>query len=190
MIPVEYLWLTVILVFAIVGMGRSIRKELGVSAVMLLSLFVLNLGQQLILDKIAAQLPETLTRAPSGTITAIYYIVGVLFVAFISYQGIVLIFPIKELKGVPKWFFGFLGGLFNGYLIIGTIWDVVAQANYFGIKVSYGSTGTFISISETLTKLHQSIIKFLPVALMNSGEFVPYVFLVLGMILLLAIILK
>lgn len=191
MIPIEFLWLTVIVVFAIIGLSRGLWKELGVTTVLLLSLFALNLGAKLILEKLVTSLPETiLSKSPDGTIPALYYGSVIVFVAFIAYQGITLEFPIKKQKGVFKWFFGFLGGLLNGYLIVGTLWDVTNQAKYFGLKVPFGTTGQALQISEHLTKFHNSIVKYLPVTLMNSSEFVPYIFLLLGMILLIAIILK
>lgn len=191
MIPVEYLWLTVIVVFAIIGLSRGLWKELGVTTVLLLSLFALNLGAKLILERLVTNLPATmLSKSPDGTIQALYYGSVIIFVAFIAYQGITLEFPIKKHKGVFKWLFGFLGGLLNGYLIVGTVWDVTNQAKYFGLKVPIGTTGQVIQISEYLTKLHSSIVKYLPVTLMNSSEFVPYIFLMMGMILLIAIILK
>ena len=37
MIPVEYLWLSLILVFAVVGTARGIAKELGVTTMLLLT---------------------------------------------------------------------------------------------------------------------------------------------------------
>jgi hypothetical protein len=75
--------------------------------------------------------------------------------------------------------------LLNGYLIVGTIWDVVNQASYLGLKVPLGSTGQMVAITTYLTGLHNTIVQYLPVTFVNE-----YVLLVLGMILLLAIILK
>jgi uncharacterized membrane protein required for colicin V production len=180
-----------LIVFGIIGLARGLWEELGVTTVILLSLFALNLGERLILENLASNLPEgVLSGTPTGTVAAIYYGAVICFVAFIAYQGITLEFPVKKQKGVFKWFFGFLGGLLNGYLIVGTVWDVVNRASYFGLKVPMGSTGTRIAISDTLTQLHNTLVKYMPVTLMNSSDWVPYVFLAVGMILLLAIILK
>ena len=182
MIPIEVLWLTLIVVFGIVGAVRGLWKELGVTTVMLLSLFVLKFGWEQVGSKIVDALPGDL---PTTTVMAIYYGVTVVFVAFISYEGISLKFPIKEMKGLGKAIFGLPGGLLNGYLIVGTIWDVVNQADYFGLTVPMGSSGTSIAISNSLTALHNTIVQYLPVTFMNE-----FVMLVLGMVLLLAIILK
>jgi uncharacterized membrane protein required for colicin V production len=181
MIPVEILWLTLIAVFGIIGMARGLWKEIGTSTILLLSLFTLHTIKTLIVDKLTAVLSGRLpATAPTGTVAGIYYTIIILFVAFISYQGVVLEFPVKKQKGVFKWALGFLGGLANGYLIVGTIWNVTAKANYYGLG----------NASSTLTSLHQKMVTFLPVALMDVHAAVPYAFLALGMVLLLAIVLK
>jgi len=182
MITVEYLWIALILVFGIVGMARGLWKELGVTTILLLSLFALKFGWEQIGSKIVGALPGQLTKE---TTMALYYGVSILFVSFISYEGITLKFPMKETKGLSKAIFGLAGGLLNGYLIVGTIWDVVNQASYLGLRVPQGTTGQMVAISTYLTELHNTIAQYLPVTFMNE-----YIMLVLGMILLLAIILK
>lgn len=177
MIPVEYFWLTLILVFGFIGAARGLGKELGTTAVIALSLFALFLGW----SQAGKFIVSLVQRGPfkdlsAEEIKALYYSTSILFVAFLSYEGITLIFPIG-LKGFLKNLFGFFGGLFNGYLIIGTVWDVVAHANYFD-PIVY----------PPFTKFHEVIIQFLPVTLME--EFSPLPMLGLGMLLLLAIIFK
>ena len=182
MIPVETLWLTLIVVFGVVGMVRGLWKELGVTTVLLLSLFVLKFGWEQVGSRIVEALPGNMSTT---TIMAIYYGATIVFVAFISYEGISLRFPIKEMKGLGKAIFGLPGGLLNGYLIVGTIWDVVYQAQYFDIRVPMSTSGSSVAISSSLTTFHNAIVQYLPISFMNE-----YVMLVLGMILLLAIILK
>jgi uncharacterized membrane protein required for colicin V production len=190
-IPVGFLWIAIIIVFGFIGLARGLWKEIGVTTVMLLSLFALYMGEKLVLEALSSRLPQgMLSNAPGGTIAAIYYGVTVSFVAFIAYQGITLEFPIKKRTGLGKWIFGFAGGLFNGYLIAGTIWNVVSRADHFGIKVPNGSTGTVTQISQTLTTFDQSIVRFLPISILHANDLIPYVFLGLGMLLLIAIILK
>lgn len=177
MIPVEYFWGVLFIVFGIIGMVRGLLKELGATTILLLSLFALKLGW----DKIGAKILQAVRgRAPDATdamVMAIYYTVVILFVAYISYEGVVLQFPMKKLAGLAKAVFGLVGGLLNGYLIVGTVWDVVAQANYFQPNITV--------LSGNLTDFHNKIVHYLPVSFINE-----YVMLVLGMILLLAIVLK
>ena len=182
MIPVEFLWLALIIVFGVTGMVRGLWKELGVTTVMLLSLFVLIFGWKQVGSRIVAAIPvETSTT----TIMALYFIIPVIFISFIAYEGISLEFPMRDMKGIFKAMLGFPGGLLNGYLIVGTIWDVVNQADYFGLEVPLGSTGASVMVSDSLTSLNATIVQYLPVSFVNE-----FVLLLLGMILLVAIILK
>ncbi len=153
------------------GDGNSYDPELSLAA--------LNLGQRLILDGMLGSDGGGLGKLSSEAVLAIYYGATILFVAFISYQGVVLEFPVKKQTGLLKWFFGYLGGLANGYLIVGTVWDVLSQAKYFDL----------IDVTN-LSELHQTVTRYLPVTLMNSNDFVPYLVLAFGVIMLLAIILK
>ena len=132
MIPVEYLWLVLIGVFGVVAMGRGLWKELGVSCVMMLTLFVLKFGWNAVGAKVVEALPGALTPA---TVEALYYIIPTAFMAFISYHGISLTFPIKQTKGLTKALLGLPGGILNGYLIVGTVWDAFHVARYFGLDV-------------------------------------------------------
>jgi uncharacterized membrane protein required for colicin V production len=182
MIPVEFLWLVLVGVFAVVAMGRGLWKELGVSCVMLLTLFVLKFGWNAVGAKIVESFPGSATPA---TVEALYYIVPTAFMAFISYQGISLTFPIKQTTGLTKAILGFPGGILNGYLIVGTFWDAFNLADYFGLKVPMGSTGTMVAVSESVTPLYNTLVQYLPVTFVNE-----FIMLGLGMILLVAIILK
>ncbi|MCL7451635.1 MAG: hypothetical protein M8467_01155 [Anaerolineae bacterium] len=181
MIPVEYLWFTLFLVFGIIGMVRGLLKELGVTTVLLLSLFVLKFTWDLLGEQGTAALAG---RAPADTVLVFYYSITILFVAYISYQGFTLSFPIREMRGVAKAFLGFPGGLLNGYLIIGTVWDVLNQADYLGMDVPFGTSGA-VEISQNLTQFHNSLAQFLPITFIDQ-----YLMLVLGMILLVAILLR
>jgi hypothetical protein len=181
MIPVEYLWFTLFLVFGIIGMVRGLLKELGVTTVLLLSLFVLKFTWDLLGEQGMAALGG---RAPADTVLVFYYSITILFVAYISYQGFTLSFPIREMRGVAKAVLGFPGGLLNGYLIIGTVWDVLNQADYLGMDVPFGTSGA-VEISQNLTQFHNNLTQFLPITFIDQ-----YLMLVLGMILLVAILLR
>jgi len=182
MIPVEYLWVSLFIAFGIIGAVRGLSKALGSATILLFSLFALKAGWERIGSKIVEAVPGGTEEA---TIAAVYYIVSILFVAFISYEGIVLQFPMKTQGGIVKSVLGFFGGLLNGYLVIGTIWDAVNHAGYFGVRVPLGSTGQTVAIANTLTDLHSTIVQYLPITFVNE-----FMLLVLGLILLLAIVLK
>jgi hypothetical protein len=198
MIPVELLWLMLIAFWGFIGSARGLAKELGASAVLMLSLFSLYMAWELLFSKFVGGMSSlgrpamaslvvlggtTGSDWAAGTaavIEAFYYAVAIIAIAYIAYEGIVLSFPIGEGKGLGKAFFGYCGGLLNGYLIIGTIWDVVARADYFQYKLTV--------VSCCLSDLHNAVVKWLPITLMDSTS--PFIFLIPGMILLLLVILK
>ena len=182
MIPVEFLWLTLILFFGVIGATRGLAKELGVTTILLLSLFVLKFTWEQLAARGLALLGD---RVPVETVMAIYYIVSIVFVAIISYEGFTLVFPVRQTKGISKAILGFPAGLFNGYLIVGTIWDVTNQAKYFGLKVPFECYDKSVAISDCLSDLHNLLAQYLPITFINE-----YLMLALGMILLLAIVLK
>jgi hypothetical protein len=180
MIAVEFFWLTLIFVFGVIGAVRGPAKELGSTAVLMLSLFALWVGW----DQAGRLIVSLFNRGPLTELTvaqvkAIYYSCAILFVAFISYEGIVLQFPFK-VKGLLKTAFGFFVGLFNGYLVIGTVWDVTAHANYF--------QPTLTVVCGPFSEFHNTVIEYLPVSLMEN--FSPLPMLIFGMLLLLAVIFK
>lgn len=180
MISVEYCWLILILIFSVIGAARGLGKELGTAAIVSLSLFALWLGW----DQAGQMIVSLIQKGPLNDfrpeeIKALYYSITICFIAFISYEGITLLFPIK-LKGILKNIFGFLGGLLNGYLIVGTIWDVTAQAGYFLPQIKL--------VQPPFSEFHNAVIQYLPVSLME--DFSPIPMLLLGMLLLLAIIFK
>lgn len=186
MIPVEYLWIALILVFGFVGASRGLNRELGVTTILLLSLFVLKFAWNQIGEKIVGTLGGSLEE---NVVKALYYVIVIAFVAFISYEGFSISFPVREQRGVLKGGFGFLGGLLNGYLIIGTIWNALALTDYAGIEVPLECAGgicadPLVPIAACLTEIHQMLVPYLPITFINQ-----YVLLALGMILLLAIVL-
>jgi hypothetical protein len=182
MIPIEYLAITLIVVLGIVGAARGLARELGVTTIVLLSLFVLKFAWKQLGERGIALVGD---RAPADTVMALYYIIIIVFVAIISYEGFTLAFPVREMRGVSKGIAGLPGGLLNGYLIFGTIWDVAHRADYFGLKVPFECYGSNIAISDCLTDLHNVLVQYLPITYINE-----FVMLILGMILLLAIVLK
>jgi len=183
MIPIEYFWITLIFMFGIIGAARGLQKELGATTILLLSLFALWLGW----GKAARMVISALQRGPLGMfpdkgIMAIYYSVAIVFIAFISYEGVVLQFPVKKATRLLRGPGGILAGLLNGYLVIGTIWNALAQANYF--------RPTAPLVFGELTRLHHTLVSYLPINLLLMHRLSPFVFLAFGMILLLAIVLK
>lgn len=184
MIPVEFFWLALFFMFMIIGAARGLAKELGVTTILLLSLFSLTFAWNQLGARLAPIiLKGPLSSAPVETAKALYYAIILIIVTFVSYEGFTLQFPVQSQKGLGKGLFGAMGGLLNGYLIVGTLWNVTANAGYFGLKVM--NCGKLTAISDCLTTFHSQVVKLLLLTLIPWA-----VMLVLGMILLLAIVLR
>ena len=102
MIAVEVFWLILNFIFGIIGAVRGMGKELGTTAIICLSLFALWLGW----DRASSMIVSLFEKLPLKNLTeaqiqAIYYTTAIVFVAFISYEGVVLEFPVR-LKGFLK----------------------------------------------------------------------------------------
>jgi len=179
MIPVEYFWFALIFAFCIVGMIRGLAKELGASTILLITLFALGEGWELVVSRFAPAALGKGAVSPSSMLEVAYYGIAILLVAFISYEGVVLNFPMRGTQGLPKAFLGLLGGLLNGYLVVGTVWNVVARAGYLQAR--------FPGIMSDLTDFHNMIVHYLPVSVIGIS---PFIFLVPGLFLLLLIVLK
>ncbi len=140
MTAVEVVFLIFVGVFAIVGVVRGFLRELGVTIVMVATLFALDrlipLAEQFVrqgqLQALGLQPYTGAVPTDVGTRTALTVIFGVLTLAatFIAYQGETLAF-----EGTPPRFplgglLGLLVGAVNGYLIVGTLWWLLDHYGY------------------------------------------------------------
>ncbi len=119
-------WLFIV-IFAIIGTMRGWAKELLVSFSIILALFIIS-----VLDTYVEPLKPFLDGANSTSFWTKTTIVALL--AFFGYQT-----PnIPKLGGgkfarekLQDALFGAVLGGFNGYLIVGSIWHFLNEANYF-----------------------------------------------------------
>ncbi len=164
--PIEILFLVLVAVFIVIGIVRGYAKELGVTTMLLIALFVL----EFVNERYQASLDKALgivTGADAvGPIRAWIFVAILLIITFISYQGQTLSFPGKGNRPV----FDVGVGLLNGYLFAGSIWYYLAQAGWPGLPVS-----------QPFTPFYQAIVRLLPPAVFSW----PY-FIALAVILLIA----
>jgi len=179
MIPVEYMWFVLLLAFCAIGAARGLAKELGTAAVLMISLFTLYLVWTKFVARLVAPVQAS-SGGSAGIREAAYFGIAIIVIAYISYEGYVLSFPVKQVKGFFGGVFGLLSGLLNGYLVIGTIWDVLARAKYFEPKLSI--------VSCCLSSLHNTIAHYLPLSLMQNTS--PFILLIPGVLLILLMLLK
>jgi hypothetical protein len=170
--PIEYLWLILAGFFALIGMVRGFLKELGVTIVLIATLFGLDrlipLTEQLMRDgKLEAIGLKPLTgnaqvdRPEDLTLMIIFQAIMILAV-FIAYQGETLAYEGTNPRFPMGPLLSFLVGAVNGYLISGTLWWILDH-------YQYPVSSTVIQLP--LTPLAQSIVnnKLLPLDLLGGG---------------------
>ncbi len=129
MVPIELVWLVIVILFGLIGVVRGFLKELGVTTVMVVMLFAVTFFESKItplLTRVAVQVaPDDAT-----TLQAMFWVVAIAFTAFISYHGQTLAFEGTPVKGFLGFFFNLISGLANGYLIAGSIWYYLDRLGY------------------------------------------------------------
>ena len=178
MIPVEYMWFVALIAFCAIGAARGMAKELGTAAILMISLFTLYIVWTKFIVGLSASSGSA--GGAGSWLKPAYFGIAIIIIAYISYEGYVLSFPVRQVKGFIGSVFGLLSGLLNGYLVVGTLWDLLAQANYFSPKWSL--------VTGQLSALHSTIAHYLPLSLMQNTS--PFVLLVPGVLLILLMLLK
>jgi hypothetical protein len=137
--PIEYLWFILTLVFAAIGMVRGFLKELGVTIVLIATLFTLDrlipLLEKFIQDGNLSFIFKPLTHNPAADQPTNLWLMlifqALLLVAvFIAYQGETLVYEGSNPKFPVGALLGALVGGVNGYLITGTLWWLLDHYQY------------------------------------------------------------
>ena len=140
MVEIQQLFLILILVMGVIGMVRGFLKELGVTLVLVATLFALDRLIPILNGFIdgggfgflgLGPLSET----PSSN-NILFLLFGAMMVGatYIAYQGETLAYEGSNPKGIVGGFLGFLIGAVNGYLLFGTLWWLMDSYNYpFGL---------------------------------------------------------
>jgi hypothetical protein len=152
--PVEIVFLMIIAIFGAVGYVRGYHRELGVTLLLLVALFILT-----IIDALASGIRDQALALLGGSsgpqllaTRAIVYSLFLLLIVFITYSGETLIFPGAGRN--PAFSLG--AGLLNGYLFAGSIWFYMAQANW-----------PFLDIHEPFTDFYHAALRLLPPAILD-----------------------
>ena len=157
--PIEVFFGALVIMFGLVGLVRGFLHELGVTMVMVFALFFLSLVDGVV-TKGATRLAELLGLQAGADQVSLYtcwlYLLLIMVVAFISYQGETLAFAGAAPRGAPGVVLGLLMGLVNGYLIAGSLW-------YFMDKFNYPLTWLGFS-ADRLSSLATKLVPLLPTA--------------------------
>ncbi len=124
----------------VVGMVRGFLRELGVTLVLIATLFGLDLLQPVVERFINNGGLQFLGLGSVESTHSTQVVLGILYTAimvaagFISYQGETLAYEGAPPKGILGGLLGLLVGLVNGYLLFGTIWWIWNYLQYpFGL---------------------------------------------------------
>jgi len=137
--PIEYLWIILTLLFAVIGVVRGFLKELGVTIVLIATLFgldrIIPLLEQFIREGKIAFLFKPFTGNPAAdqptNLLLMVIFQGLVLVAvFVAYQGETLAYEGSNPKFPVGILLGALVGGVNGYLITGTLWWILNHYQY------------------------------------------------------------
>ncbi|HEY54494.1 MAG TPA: hypothetical protein G4N94_13675 [Caldilineae bacterium] len=125
--PFEILWLAVTLFFIMISLARGYLRELGVTTMIFVSLFVITeFGVKYLprlLHKGYDLFNANLALRTEQHWIAISLSLFLIFVVFASYAGFnTFAFRGKPLTGFAGFVIAVLVGLLNGYLVSGTLW--------------------------------------------------------------------
>ncbi|MFQ5854489.1 MAG: hypothetical protein ACE5LU_02435 [Anaerolineae bacterium] len=127
--PIEAYFITLVLVFGVVGWIRTFPKELGVTTVVLFGMYILVRFNERLLDLIN-RVYEFRGTPGEGLIVFNIYLIFMLFITLISYEGETLAFAGRPPPGITGTMLNIGSGLFNGYLVIGTLWFYLDELDY------------------------------------------------------------
>lgn len=125
---VELVFLAIWLVFAITGLIRGYKQELGVTIVLLLALS----GLEILETQFRTEFNNALTLLVGGgpiyreAIRGLIYSLVLLLAVFLAYQSNFLRFP----GGQRSMVLGLSSGALNGYLLAGSVWYYLGTAGW------------------------------------------------------------
>jgi uncharacterized membrane protein required for colicin V production len=169
--PVEITFLMLVLIFAVVGIVRGYHRELGVTTMLLLALFLI----EFIEDKFGTQFTKVIAFVAGSdatqqkTVTALLWVAFLVVMAFISYQGQTLSFP-----GAGRGpLLGLLVGLLNGYLFAGSLWYYLERGGW-----------PILHVTGSYTPLYNGLVRVLPPALLGW----PYLIALVALMMILRVV--
>lgn len=152
--PIEITFLVMVAIWGAIGIVRGYPRELGVTLMLFVGLFVLVFIDSKMCDQLSKLLEFVVGPDPykQAALKAAAYSLFLVFMVFISYQGDILVFPARGSSSFVSW----LVGLLNGYLFAGSIWYYMALANWpFGL------------IHPPFTAFYEALSKILPPAIFS-----------------------
>lgn len=159
MSPIEVFWITLTFIFCLLGAARGYPKELGVTTMALVGIFMLEQFLDNIISFFDAQIGPVIgiqiqNRPDSNLWLFVIYAGLFLAIVFASYAGRTFAFEGKPAGGRIGTLLNLGVGLFNGYLINGTLWHYLDK---YGYPVQRWGL-----VRPELTPLAQEMVQYLP----------------------------
>jgi hypothetical protein len=169
--PVDIFFLVLVAIWGAIGIVRGYHRELGVTLLLFIGLFVLIfLGTEFSgqVHKLLAFIagPDPAKQAAVGAFLACGFLI---FIAFIAYQGEIFRYPGTTQNSFLSW----LVGLLNGYLFAGSLWYYLAQAQW-----------PLNLVQPPYSQFYDAIYKVLPPAILKW----PYLILLIIIMIILRVI--
>ena len=194
--PIEGLWFTLAGVFIFLAVIRGFLKELGLTTVMIVWLFAMDLIIPRLEEYIRA--PDSLlgrigvTEATRDTPLWLIFTLITVVVIFIAYEGETLAFEGTPPKGAQGIILGFLIGAVNGYLVCGTLWWILNRYNYpirsLGFFVDFNPAAAQV-LSPTADRIVNQL-GLLPPDLLGQGVETAGLSILLSMLVVAMILLR
>lgn len=151
--PVQYVFLAIGVVIALIGLARGYDKELGNAIVLMLTIALLGFVETNWEQQIAQTAAQVLGVANTSTFLFLFYTTIFVAVVFASYSGVTFSFGGKPITGFAGKLLSLGVGIFTGYLIAGTLWH---YANKYGYPL-IGVTPLTPAQQSTLELMPQTI---------------------------------
>lgn len=149
--PVEYLFLAIGLVIALIGLARGYHQELGNSIIFMFTIAALGFIGNNFQDRLVQVGVQIFGVQNTDAFLTIVYTATLIIVAFASYSGTTFVFGGRPKQGLLGGVISFVVGLFNGYLLAGSLWY---YANTFGYP--------FVPVEGGLSETANALIRLLP----------------------------
>ena len=146
--PIEYLFITLGIVIALIGLARGYDKELGNSIIFMFTIAALGFIDNRFEAQIA-QIGESIFGVDNiDTFMMLVFGGTLIAVAFASYAGATFIFGGRARTGLGGLLISFGVGLFNGYLLSGSLWYYANLYRYPLVPVEGGLSAAATQIVE------------------------------------------
>ena len=173
--PIEILWATVMAFFIIIAMVRGYHKELGVTTVILVTMWALKQAERIVsagaqgqkagiywraYAKLHGQNPLRVAVLPMSNTLLMSLFTGAFVLAVIAaYGGRTLTFTGTPVRGNARLLLNVSVGAINGYLVAGTLWY---YTDHFGYPLPAWV------FQNSLTPFAQKAVHYLPPAIMDD----------------------